>query len=232
MTAQGNCRFCDHALDGQSKRFCTTCLPPLGQWRDKRSYHRRYMLLRSITDEGVENGAVRTHTPIPPHHPAWQQPPKPPRHCGCGTLIESGTMCEACRTQRRSAGAKSAWARKHASWQIEGLLALMAGCAIPRYYDNHHKRRSLAERRARAQRSSDKPTAARLAQRDGWTCHICGKAVDPDLIGSMNKYRPIVDHLVPISQGGTDDMANARLAHLRCNAKRGTGGTVQLMLVG
>lgn len=40
------------------------------------------------------------------------------------------------------------------------------------------------------------------------------------------------DHLVPVSAGGTNDPSNMALAHLACNVSRGTGGNVQLQLVG
>lgn len=50
----------------------------------------------------------------------------------------------------------------------------------------------------------------RIAERDGWTCHICCRPYMPD-------QRWEVDHDVPISKGGTNDMANLRLAHRDCN---------------
>jgi 5-methylcytosine-specific restriction endonuclease McrA len=40
------------------------------------------------------------------------------------------------------------------------------------------------------------------------------------------------DHLIPVSDGGTDAPVNLRLAHLSCNSRRGAGGVVQLLLVG
>jgi len=32
---------------------------------------------------------------------------------------------------------------------------------------------------------------------------------------------PSIDHLVPVSKGGTDDDENLYLAHLMCNKRRG-----------
>lgn len=67
-----------------------------------------------------------------------------------------------------------------------------------------------------------------LAERDGWTCHICGK---PTSRTRGNKREsPSVDHLVPLSCGGTHTWGNVALAHRHCNAVRGIGGTVQLRL--
>ncbi len=61
--------------------------------------------------------------------------------------------------------------------------------------------------------------AARLAERDGWWCWLCGEAVDPTATGP---WQPTVDHLVPRSRGGSSDAANLRLAHRRCNNHRGS----------
>lgn len=51
-------------------------------------------------------------------------------------------------------------------------------------------------------------------------CHICGDPIDVSL-----KYpdvmSPSVDHVIPRSRGGSDDMMNLALAHFACNlAKR------------
>jgi len=90
----------------------------------------------------------------------------------------------------------------------------------------------LKKRRAAQQRSGTKPTVAKLAERDGWLCHICNKRIDPALTRTQNKYKASVDHLIPLADNGDDEMSNCRLAHLRCNSKRQTGGTTQLMLIG
>lgn len=62
--------------------------------------------------------------------------------------------------------------------------------------------------------------AQRIGERDGWTCWLCGHRVDPHApAGSPSA--PTVDHVVPKSRGGSDDNANLRLAHRRCNGRRG-----------
>jgi HNH endonuclease len=64
----------------------------------------------------------------------------------------------------------------------------------------------------------------RVAERDRWVCHLCGKKVKPG--------QESVDHLVPVSAGGADRMDNVALAHIRCNSRRGVKGEVQLRLLG
>jgi 5-methylcytosine-specific restriction endonuclease McrA len=50
---------------------------------------------------------------------------------------------------------------------------------------------------------------------------------------AQDKWSPTIDHVIPVSQGGTDDLANLKLAHMICNAKKGKfGGNEQLLLVG
>lgn len=91
-------------------------------------------------------------------------------------------------------------------------------------------RRINAKRRGAI--SSSPPIAIEmLGHRDGWRCHLCRKGVRAEL-RVPDPAAPTFDHLVPVSDGGTDDPANLRLAHLGCNSKRGNRGTVQLMLIG
>lgn len=69
-----------------------------------------------------------------------------------------------------------------------------------------------------------------LARRDGNRCHICQRKVDLSLSG-MSKWGPTIDHLIPVSHGGTNDAENLALAHRRCNISRGNRGHAQLILV-
>jgi 5-methylcytosine-specific restriction endonuclease McrA len=69
-----------------------------------------------------------------------------------------------------------------------------------------------------------------LIKRDRCVCHLCGRKVNPHLSG-MHPKGPTVDHLVPLSAGGDDELSNVALAHRACNVKRGTRGEVQLRLI-
>jgi hypothetical protein len=61
----------------------------------------------------------------------------------------------------------------------------------------------------------------RVAERDGWTCWLCGGEVDPHAPAG-SPWRATADHLVPRSRGGSSELANLRLAHRRCNVRRGS----------
>jgi 5-methylcytosine-specific restriction endonuclease McrA len=56
----------------------------------------------------------------------------------------------------------------------------------------------------------------RLVERYGYTCGRCGGPIDPELPGT-HLLGLTVGHIVPIAHGGTDDDANLRPEHRRCN---------------
>lgn len=60
-----------------------------------------------------------------------------------------------------------------------------------------------------------------IGYRDKWTCHICGEMVDP-LLAFPNPSSPSLDHSIPLARGGAHTASNVHLAHLGCNAKRGS----------
>lgn len=96
----------------------------------------------------------------------------------------------------------------------------------------HQATRSADVKRAMAWR---RQIVAYLVQRDGADCGICGCHVDITLPSGPrgNKMGPSIDHVVPRSHGGGDEMANLRLTHWICNRQRGNRGVPeQLKLVG
>lgn len=72
-------------------------------------------------------------------------------------------------------------------------------------------------RRMRAERRRKK--LAQVIDRDGLECWICGRVVE--LSAPPNRKRtPSLDHIVPLSEGGTNALDNLRLAHNVCNQRR------------
>ena len=51
-----------------------------------------------------------------------------------------------------------------------------------------------------------------VAQTYGTTCWLCHQPI----VGRVS-----IDHVTPVSQGGSDDITNLRPAHLKCNVRRG-----------
>jgi 5-methylcytosine-specific restriction endonuclease McrA len=62
--------------------------------------------------------------------------------------------------------------------------------------------------------------------RRGSTCHWCGKEMRLAKIGET-QFSPdvfTVDHLIPVSEGGSDKLTNLVGSCAGCNNKRGTFG--------
>jgi 5-methylcytosine-specific restriction endonuclease McrA len=79
-------------------------------------------------------------------------------------------------------------------------------------------------KRIRSEETRDQIGLTTLAKRDGWRCHVCRRDV--------SRKTWSMDHLVPLSAGGSHTWENVALAHKLCNSKRGTSGAAQLRLVG
>lgn len=53
-------------------------------------------------------------------------------------------------------------------------------------------------------------------ERDNWTCYLCNLPVDPEL-DRLHEFGATIDHIVPLSRGGLDELSNVALAHWSCN---------------
>jgi CRISPR/Cas system Type II protein with McrA/HNH and RuvC-like nuclease domain len=71
---------------------------------------------------------------------------------------------------------------------------------------------------------SIRSAGAYLAKRDGgWNCHYCGCAIhrEPMRVNSIKKPRQAtVDHMHPLSKGGSDSVQNMVLACSVCNNEK------------
>lgn len=63
-------------------------------------------------------------------------------------------------------------------------------------------------------------TLKALIDRDGGVCQICGKPTNGDDItnGHIGRMYPTLDHIIPLSKGGSHTWDNVQLAHMCCNA--------------
>lgn len=102
--------------------------------------------------------------------------------------------------------------------------------------NRHHASQSAGRRRrGRAVHLKGDRQVVYLADlfvRDGGKCQICGEHVRRE-ISHPHPRSPSIDHIVPVSAGGSDGFANLQLAHLRCNmlkSDRATAGS-QLRLM-
>ena len=91
-----------------------------------------------------------------------------------------------------------------------------------------NKRQKLLEaghRRRTRNRAAFVATVDRMKvfEAEGWKCHICGRPVKRG-VNPRDPLAASIDHIVPISKGGTHEPSNVRLAHMGCNGKRGARG--------
>lgn len=77
-------------------------------------------------------------------------------------------------------------------------------CQRANYRTARARRRGLSSRRR-----------YEMIQARGPVCPACGAAWDHD------SHRPELDHIVPLSRGGTNDDANLRVICGRCNRSKG-----------
>ena len=63
----------------------------------------------------------------------------------------------------------------------------------------------------------DKVTSDEVYNRDNGICYICGNLTFQDWINRPLNQRATVDHVIPISKGGSHTWQNVRIACWRCN---------------
>jgi len=59
-----------------------------------------------------------------------------------------------------------------------------------------------------------------IFDRDGWRCQICGTKTPKALRGTYKPNAPELDHIVPISKGGSHSKSNSQTSCRRCNAEK------------
>ena len=91
--------------------------------------------------------------------------------------------------------------------------------------------KKAAKRGARVQTFGRNITLRRLIERDGIKCAICGRKTNMQAHYLSDDY-PSVDHIVPVSHGGTHSWTNVRVAHRGCNSVRSDkpSGAIQTAL--
>lgn len=80
---------------------------------------------------------------------------------------------------------------------------------------NYHKRRA---QKLGTQVEDIRPVD--IYERDIWLCGLCLTPVDPD-VSWPDPMSASLDHVLPLSKGGTHTYENVQLAHLTCNVSKG-----------
>lgn len=77
------------------------------------------------------------------------------------------------------------------------------------------------ERLPAVERSVSNQLRMEILERNGFTCQLCGRTGgDADPSDPTRKVRLVIDHEIPIEQGGTNDRSNLRVLCTACNQAR------------
>lgn len=91
-----------------------------------------------------------------------------------------------------------------------------------RYYRANRVAHAALTDRHRALKYSTQTEVIRstdIFERDEWVCGICGGAVDRT-VRHPDPWSASLDHIIPLSKGGTHTRENVQLAHFRCNVRK------------
>lgn len=169
------------------------------------------------------------------------KPPKP-RCENCGTDLASRRagirFCSApaCQRAKRVADARVAPRCTVEGCERPQIARGMCGshCALD-WAKRNPERSAAGKARYRARKRDafvEDVIPVEVFERDGWRCGICGERI-PKGARYPDPRSASVDHVIPLSRGGTHEMKNAQATHLLCNAlKRDRGSGDQLALIG
>jgi hypothetical protein len=85
----------------------------------------------------------------------------------------------------------------------------------------------IKRRRVMADTAVEPIVSDDIFERDGWICHLCGNPVDPFAF-HPHPESPSLDHIIPLSLGGTHTHDNVACSHLRCNTSKGNRYEIEL----
>lgn len=157
------------------------------------------------------------------------------------------SKCNACRAQYRAANREHTATQQAAYYDATREKAAKRNARWRKANRERHNQRVAAWCKANPEKGRNRNHCRRarilnahvadvdilaVYERDKWRCGLCHKKVNrtlkwPDPMSAS------LDHVIPLSDGGTHEPANVQLAHLGCNAgKRNRGGGEQLALLG
>lgn len=102
-----------------------------------------------------------------------------------------------------------------------GIISVDAFCS-PACRKRHYQRIRNGNRRAHMKNVvTESVNPLKVLERDNYTCQICGCPTPFDKRGTVEHDAPEVDHIIPISKGGSHTYDNLRCACMKCNNNKG-----------
>lgn len=164
------------------------------------------------------------------------------RFCECGIrLAKWCSYCPDCRPKKKS-GYKPRPPRTYTCETCYGLIVVTMGakvrwCSKSCYRQSEEwktAKRILRARRKAIERGNGHEAVDPYAvfRRDKWLCQLCGQRTPGTLRGTCNRRAPELDHIVPLSRGGTHTYDNTQCLCRECNQSKGATVKGQLRLIG
>jgi hypothetical protein len=134
------------------------------------------------------------------------------------------------KAARGTKGSRVGWTAGQC-WRCGTQFISRIGNEPGRYCSDRCKQNQKASRGRARKRGVEREHYSRHAifERDGWRCRICGKLTDRK-VRFPHSTCPVIDHLIPLVDGGADTAANVATAHHLCNSTRSDRGAAQLQL--
>ncbi len=84
-------------------------------------------------------------------------------------------------------------------------------------YTQTEASRVIIKNRAWRQKEREHVNKLIVFERDGWQCKMCQTPTPKELMGSYLPNEPTLDHIIPLSKGGTHTYKNTQLLCRKCN---------------
>lgn len=145
----------------------------------------------------------------------------------CGQSSRNGMICsEECQVAR--------WSRKCKDCSAEYMQKKNTSGKCQRCRKRDRERASsvrLRVRQGKVRVAVNKLSVREVWERDGGVCQLCQKKINWESAWPDSKSMS-VDHIVPLSKGGTDEGVNVQAAHLGCNSRKRNKAGSQKRLFG
>ncbi len=80
-------------------------------------------------------------------------------------------------------------------------------------------RRHRYQKRSRSGSLSERWTKAQVVEKSNGICALCGEPIDMTL-KNPDRFSFSIDHIIPLSKGGSNLFDNVQAAHLSCNSSK------------
>jgi hypothetical protein len=131
-------------------------------------------------------------------------------------LANIGKVLES-RDIAKASGGATEWARRVRELRNEEGYQILSHKDSARLKPNQYLMKT-AKRLPAFKRDISKETKARVLERNGYTCQMCGLAAgDPDPFNENRTIRLTMGHIIDKSKGGDDSYQNLRAVCTNCN---------------